>query len=101
MNELTEIQDWYLSECDGDWEHQFGIKIGTLDNPGWSLDIDLEETELQEKPFIPNEKGVGPGVSNENPDWYACKVKDKKFVGRCGPSHLRTILRIFLDWKNG
>ena len=29
------LQKWYKSQCNGDWEHSFGIKIETLDNPGW------------------------------------------------------------------
>lgn len=30
------LQKWYKSQCDGDWEHEYGIKIETVDNPGWS-----------------------------------------------------------------
>lgn len=33
--------------CDGDWEHEFGMKIDTLDNPGWSVEVDLAGTELE------------------------------------------------------
>jgi len=25
------LQDWYLAQCNGDWEHEFGIKIDTLE----------------------------------------------------------------------
>jgi hypothetical protein len=31
---LPKLQTWYTEECNGDWEHQFGVDIGTLDNPG-------------------------------------------------------------------
>jgi hypothetical protein len=41
MNELIKIQELYRSECNGDLEHQYGIKIETLDNPGWSVEIVL------------------------------------------------------------
>jgi ribosomal protein L37E len=34
---LSKLSDWYAAQCDGDWEHEFGIHIGTLDNPGWSV----------------------------------------------------------------
>ena len=30
------LEEWYVSNCDGDWEHTFGITINTIDNPGWS-----------------------------------------------------------------
>ena len=43
---LIWLINWYTSHCDGDWEHIFGIKIGTLDNPGWHIQISIEETEL-------------------------------------------------------
>jgi len=47
MNTVTGLQSWYQGNCDGDWEHQFGIQIETLDNPGWLVKINLEGT-LQE-----------------------------------------------------
>ena len=43
---LPALQDWYNARCDGDREHRYGI--GTTDNPGWRLSIDLEGTALQE-----------------------------------------------------
>jgi hypothetical protein len=99
MDELSEIQNWYLQHCDGDWEHGYGLHIGTLDNPGWTVEINLEETGLEDKPFMPVEKGVGAESIEDDQDWYSCKVKDKKFTAACGPLHLRTVLRVFLDWS--
>jgi hypothetical protein len=32
---LNELQVWYGAQCNGSWEHTYGIKIETLDNPGW------------------------------------------------------------------
>ncbi|MFE2849501.1 Imm53 family immunity protein, partial [Streptomyces scopuliridis] len=32
---LDWLQNWYTQQCDGDWEHEWGVKIATLDNPGW------------------------------------------------------------------
>jgi hypothetical protein len=46
MNTVLErLQTWYSSHCDGEWEHDFGVQIGTLHNPGWTLRIDLTGTE--------------------------------------------------------
>ncbi|MFE3999789.1 Imm53 family immunity protein [Nocardioides sp. YIM B13467] len=39
------IIGWYADQCDGEWEHEFGVKIETIDNPGWSVTIDLVDTE--------------------------------------------------------
>lgn len=40
------LQEWFAQHCDGDWEHDLGIRIDTLDNPGWSLKVRIEDTEL-------------------------------------------------------
>ena len=35
------LQDWTKSQIDGDWEHELGISISMLDNPGWILSSDI------------------------------------------------------------
>jgi hypothetical protein len=42
----TWLQSWYVAQCNGDWEHSYGIAIDTLDNPGWSVTIDVARTAL-------------------------------------------------------
>jgi hypothetical protein len=44
---LEWLQQWYLSHCNEDWEHQYGISIKNIDNPGWHLSVDLVGTEVQ------------------------------------------------------
>jgi hypothetical protein len=100
MNELVQLQKWYFSQCNGDWEHQYGISIVTLDNPGWSVQIDLAETNFESKAFKPIEIGVGAESVQDSPDWVSCKVERQQFVGHCGPLHLMTVLGMFLDWKD-
>ncbi|MER6678329.1 immunity 53 family protein [Streptomyces sp. NPDC000983] len=55
MNEAEHVVDWlqrwYSAQCDEHWEHEWGVKIDTLDNPGWSVRIDLEETDLEGHDF--------------------------------------------------
>lgn len=46
MNTLEVICNWFSSQCDGDWEHEYGIKIETVDNPGWVITIDITYTSL-------------------------------------------------------
>ena len=41
------IPSWYASNCDGEWEHEFGIRMATTDNPGWHIEIDVSETDLE------------------------------------------------------
>jgi hypothetical protein len=91
---IQELQKWYRAQCDGDWEHQFGIKIGTLDNPGWSVRIELMATSLEGKPFQP--------MSNleHQRNWIDCKVVNNVFEGHGGPLMLEEIIRSFLSWAN-
>ena len=42
MHQIEQLQAWYAAQCNGKWEHTYGIAIGTLDNPGWSLSVDLD-----------------------------------------------------------
>src|SRR5687768_6013127 len=39
------LANWYAAQCDDEWEHEFGIRLQTLDNPGWNLQIDLVGTD--------------------------------------------------------
>lgn len=43
---LSFLVDWYDRHCDGDWEHYAGVRISTLANPGWAVDVCLADTEL-------------------------------------------------------
>jgi len=92
MDELRELQDWYLSQCDGDWEHQNGINIVSLDNPGWTVDIALAGTELEHVPFVE--------INDMAPEqeWARCWVDDAGWHGAGGPLMLTSLLRHFLNW---
>ncbi|MBY0204438.1 Imm53 family immunity protein [Paenibacillus cucumis (ex Kampfer et al. 2016)] len=39
METLAWIQHRYDQNCDGEWEHVYGVKIQTIDNPGWYAGI--------------------------------------------------------------
>ncbi|WP_420411532.1 Imm53 family immunity protein [Roseibium sp.] len=36
------MEEWFSDQLNGDWEHQGGINITTLDNPGWLIEVDLD-----------------------------------------------------------
>ena len=90
--EIEELERWYEAQCDGDWEHEFGPRIETLDNPGWSVDIPLEGTPLEGRAFVPVE------LCESERTWMFCKVSESTFRGAGGPLMLGRILRTFLDW---
>ena len=94
MKEIQDLQAWYLAQCDGDWEHQFGVRIETLDNPGWRATIDLAGTDLEKKSFTE--------VTREYADetnWVRCWREGNQFMIACGPLKLAESLRVFLDWS--
>ncbi len=98
MDALTRLQQWYRSQCDGDWEHSSGVTIGTLDNPGWSVDVDLRDTPLEGKPFKEHSYWVGGGAATSGDEWLVCKVEQNVFRGRGGPFKLQEMIEVFLDW---
>jgi hypothetical protein len=83
------LQEWYASQCDGDWEHEFGIKITTLDNPGWSITIDLEGATLSGR-TIDRLK-----VDRTDLDWIACWIEQNRFEACCGPRNMEEVLTVF------
>lgn len=100
MNILTKLQDWYFSQCNEDWEHEFGVLIETLDNPGWSVKIDLKGTILENSKFTPTRYGIAEDSESENNNWLDCKVTDNQFKGYGGPFKLEEIIETFLNWAN-
>ena|SRR5690242_17842967 len=98
MDTLQRLQRWYHSQCNGVWEHSWGVKIDTLDNPGWSVDINLRDTRLEKTPFAERSYGVGPEAGTSKDEWLVCKVEGNIFKGRGGPLKLDEIIEVFLDW---
>lgn len=87
---LARLQEWYSSQCDEDWEHSYGVKIDTLDNPGWIVTIDLIGTEL-EGMSIQRKR-----VDRNEMDWVQHEVADNKFIACGGPFNLEELLEVFL-----
>jgi len=94
MNALQELQRWYQSQCNGEWEHTYGVKIDTLDNPGWTLTIDLVGTDLNNRPFSKIER------LSDDENWVVCEVRDSRFEGRGGPLMLEELVGVFLAWAH-
>lgn len=91
MDILNWIQDWYLSECNGDWEHTYGILIETVDNPGWFITINIEETSIEKA------KINSVSIENSETDWYFYKIEDFKYKASGDPSKLKFLLEKFKD----
>jgi hypothetical protein len=89
------LMAWYRSQCDGDWEHQNGVRIGTIDNPGWSLDVDLAETPHAGR-SVPQKL-----IERSEDDWIFAEVKDDVFRARGGPGNLSEMIKLFAAFVEG
>ena len=90
---LRWLERWYKSNCDGDWEHLYeNVTIRTLDNPGWSVEINLIETSLECKKFDRIQ------IDNGDNDWIVCWVEKGIFNGAGDTEKLSSILEIFKKW---
>ena len=91
---FEKLQLWYRDQCDGEWEHHYGIRIDTLDNPGWDVQIDIAGTSLAKRPFL--------AVKTERTGeaWCSCWVDDEKFRATCGVLNLSEAIQTFLRWAN-
>ncbi|KQS48479.1 immunity 53 family protein [Sphingomonas sp. Leaf198] len=95
------LNEWYLAQCDSDWEHSYGVKIDTLDNPGWSLKIELTDTALEGRAF---ERVTYGEISDELEEWqhkgswWVAVVKDNAFEVSCGPLDLSAAIGVFRRW---
>jgi len=88
----TWLQGWYTAQCDGLWEHSYGVAIDTIDNPGWSLRIDLADTSLHGKAYERSENHRGEH------DWVVTWIADAQFQAACGPLNLSEALSRFREW---
>lgn len=95
LTDLEWLCGWYRQQCDGEWEHEFGIELATLDNPGWSLSIDLTGTPLSGRAFTPEEREAGG-------DWLRL-WKDagaERISGACSPAMLSEMLARLRAWAS-
>lgn len=101
---LEWLTQWYLAQCDEDWEHSFGVTVETLDNPGWSLTVDLTGTALAEQPFMPVFHNVSPSEVLQGLDgdlrWWIAKVEQKQFKAYGGPRNLSDLIGTFRAWAD-
>jgi hypothetical protein len=90
----------YSEQCNDLWEHQYGITIETLDNPGWKIRIDLTGTAMAGVTM--KEIGQLAGINHDGvqgkQDWLQCRVEGNCFIGAGGPFSLPSICDAFRAW---
>lgn len=95
---LAWLTEWYAAQCDEDWEHTSGVTIETIDNPGWTLKIDLSGTELDGRPFETMIFNSAALDGNPTSHWHHCKVEGSQFRASGGARDLATLIGIFRNW---
>lgn len=93
-NIVLQLEQWYANQCDGDWEHEFGIKIENIDNPGWKVSIPLERTSVKNKGFEEIK------IDRSENDWVHCNKHGNEFIAWGGAKNLSEIIEIFFSWLN-
>ena len=89
------LEQWYRKQCDGEWEHAYGIRIETLDNPGWSLVVDLVDTDLDGVTLEPRQHDTG------EPNWIFWSSDGKTFQAYAGPAGLALAVLKFIAFLDG
>jgi hypothetical protein len=92
---LDWLQEWYERHCNGDWEHQYGVSIDTIDNPGWMVKIDLTGTALEVRTL------ERVRLEESETDWLHYWVEEDRFEAAGGPTNLTTMLLAFRNWVEG
>lgn len=92
MNSLRSLEAWYAAACDGGWEHLYGVRIETLDNPGWMLVIDLMGTPLQGRLCDRDE-------SSTDGTWISVKSDGVEFVAAGDLYALERVIDAFAEFS--
>jgi Immunity protein 53 len=91
------LNRWYISKCDGNWEHQYGINIATLDNPGWLVTVRLADTNISPGDQVLFQEGQW---GEDGKPWVDIRVRGEALEGACSPdcvNRLDEYLAKFLD----
>ncbi|MES2988972.1 MAG: immunity 53 family protein [Pseudomonadota bacterium] len=91
---LQWLMDWYEGQCDGDWEHSYGVRIDTIDNPGWSLKIELTGTRWSGQTMDRIQHNY-----DHDTEWWTCWTEKDEFHGAGGPKQLSAIISTFREWS--
>lgn len=96
---LTYLQQWYLAQCDGDWENYLGAGFRVTDDPGWWLNVNLTWTDLEGT--APERKVVHRSPSDWIETWPGPSSgysPTPNFQAAGGPMNLEEMLQAFQDF---
>jgi Immunity protein 53 len=89
---LGALQAWFAAHCDGNWEQEYGVTIGTVEDPGWELRVDVVGTPLAGSELL-RERTVRTA---EN--WFEARCDGYTFHAVGGPHNLDELLDSFMSF---
>lgn len=95
------ITDWYRRQCDGTWEHERGLVIQTLDNPGWLLKVNLVGTDLKRaagRDSLISSFGTNEQGHPISPNWFHSQIRGSQYVAAGDASQLPYLFTAFRAW---
>ncbi len=95
MDALGRLQAWFAQQCNGEWEHTYGVAIETVDNPGWVVTIDLAGTRCAH--IVSSQRRIERTTS----DWCQTEIAASQFVGAGGPLNLEEVIEEFFRLVDG
>ncbi|MGH2342674.1 Imm53 family immunity protein [Segnochrobactraceae bacterium EtOH-i3] len=95
-NPLAGLVEWCASQNEDYLEIGFGVRIEQLDNPGWSLSIDLKYTNLLDRELIEKK------IDRTDLDWIVARKQRRDgtvfYESFGGLGNLEEMLSLFLKW---
>ena len=92
MNTVARLSAWYAAQCNEEWHEDHGIKIDTLDNPGWVVKVDLGAPSLEKTPYQEVK------IDRSEQDWVTARRNGITFEAFGGVNNLEEIIELFLNW---
>ena len=92
--QISELEKGFRDRCDGDWEHQGGIRIETLDNPGWVVRVDFDTLEIPDTNTVEKYN-----TERSESDYVVFKDDRQRHALRimCGVSNLSEALQVLIQ----
>jgi hypothetical protein len=92
LNAIEVLSEWYISHCDGIWEHGGGLSIESIDNPGWSVKLMGED----------DRKGADIQYNIESDiDWFDVRASSEEFIANGDSTKLAMLLDMAVAWISG
>ena len=91
-NDLEWLDNWYQQQCNGVWEHRQGVRLQSLEKPGWLLTINLAGTSAV------NARPQQWRLDTRGGGWLACSIAGECFEGSGDPRKLEQIIGVFRRW---